>query len=102
VLGKWKKYSACYYRDPTDDLDTAEESMLGAHLRLRCCGHVAVLVSMYSWCDAGEWLKQADMSSHVPAELYIDKLKLADGMSVLELGCGWGSFTLFAVRHMAV
>lgn len=34
------------------------------------------------------------------AELYVDKLQLADGMSVLELGCGWGSFTLFAVRSI--
>lgn len=29
VLGKWKKYSSCLYRDAKDDLDTAEESMLG-------------------------------------------------------------------------
>ena len=29
VLGRWKKYSSCLYRDVKDDLDTAEENMLG-------------------------------------------------------------------------
>ena len=32
------------------------------------------------------------------AEMYCDKLRLTDGLDVLELGCGWGSFSLFAVR----
>lgn len=57
VLGRWKKYSSCLYRDVRDDLDTAEENML---------------------------------------ELYCDKLKIQDGMKILDVGGGWGSFTLFA------
>lgn len=36
------------------------------------------------------------------AEMYCDKMKLTDGMTVLELGCGWGSFTLFAVSRPTV
>eukprot|EP00892_Ulva_mutabilis_P005751 jgi/Ulvmu1/3548/UM166_0002.1 len=59
VLGKWKKYSSCLYRDAKDDLVTAEESML---------------------------------------ELYCDRLQIQDGMKVLDVGGGWGSFTLFAAR----
>jgi cyclopropane fatty-acyl-phospholipid synthase-like methyltransferase len=59
VLGKWRKYSSCLYRNSGDSLNTAEENML---------------------------------------ELYCDKLRMTDGLDVLELGCGWGSFTLFAVR----
>jgi cyclopropane fatty-acyl-phospholipid synthase-like methyltransferase len=31
------------------------------------------------------------------AELYCDELRLSEGQAVLELGCGWGSFCLFAV-----
>ena len=34
VLGKWKKYSSCLYRDSKDDLVTAEENMLGAVCRI--------------------------------------------------------------------
>ncbi len=31
--------------------------------------------------------------------LTVERAELADGMSVLELGCGWGSFTLYAARR---
>jgi hypothetical protein len=31
VLGRWRKYSACLYRDKRDTLDQAEENMLRAH-----------------------------------------------------------------------
>ncbi len=35
-------------------------------------------------------------------ELYLDRARLEDGQSVLELGCGWGSLTLWlAERHPA-
>ena len=34
----------------------------------------------------------------VHAELYCDELHLGHGEEVLDIGCGWGSFTLFAVR----
>jgi cyclopropane fatty-acyl-phospholipid synthase-like methyltransferase len=30
VLGKWKKYSSCYYMADDDTIDTAEENMLRA------------------------------------------------------------------------
>ena len=61
VLGKWRKYSACLYRDPSDTLDQAEENML---------------------------------------QLYCDELHLSDELEVLDVGCGWGSFSLYAVRSM--
>lgn len=31
-----------------------------------------------------------------PAALYCARAELADGQDILELGCGWGSFSLFA------
>lgn len=63
VLGRWRKYSACLYRDPGDTLDEAEENML---------------------------------------QLYCDELHLTDNLELLDLGCGWGSFTLYAVRNMGI
>ncbi|NNG01728.1 MAG: class I SAM-dependent methyltransferase [Desulfobacteraceae bacterium] len=57
VLGKHRKYSACYWPDGVNDLDTAEARAL---------------------------------------ELVSARADLADGMRILELGCGWGSFSLWA------
>lgn len=58
-LGKNKKYSCCYFNNPTDDLDTAEITML---------------------------------------EKTVENAKLEDGMDILELGCGWGSLSLFMAK----
>lgn len=55
VLGKYKKYSCCYYYD-NESLDEAEENMLN---------------------------------------LYVNRAELKNGQSILDLGCGWGSFSLF-------
>ncbi len=56
VLGRHKKYSACFYRSGTATLDDAEADMLN---------------------------------------LYCERGQFADGMDILELGCGWGSLTLW-------
>ena len=59
VLGKWLKYSCCYWPPGVHSLDDAEEAML----KLTC--------------------QRAD---------------IRDGMCVLDLGCGWGAFSLWAAR----
>ena len=59
VLGKWLKYSCCYWPDGVQTLDEAEEAML----RLTC-----------------------------------QRAEIQDGMRVLDLGCGWGAFSLWAAR----
>jgi cyclopropane-fatty-acyl-phospholipid synthase len=56
VLGKWLKYSCCYWGDGVSTLDEAEEAMLA----LTCA-----------------------------------RARLEDGMEVLDLGCGWGSLSLW-------
>ncbi|HPP00748.1 MAG TPA: cyclopropane-fatty-acyl-phospholipid synthase family protein [bacterium] len=61
VLGKHRKYSACYWPEGVNTLDEAEAAML----RL-------------TWARAG----------------------LADGMEILELGCGWGSLTLWMAEQI--
>ncbi|UCF66899.1 MAG: class I SAM-dependent methyltransferase [Acidobacteriota bacterium] len=68
VLGKWKKYSCCYWPAQTAqpdasldvELDAAEESMLA----LTC-----------------------------------QRAQISDGMRVLDLGCGWGSLSLWIASH---
>ena len=60
VLGKWLKYSSCYWPASVTGLDAAEEAML----RLTC-----------------------------------ERAQLQDGMHVLELGCGWGSVSVWIAEH---
>lgn len=60
TLGKWRKYSSCYYESVDATLDTAEESML---------------------------------------RLYCQRSGLKDGMTVLDLGCGWGSLSLYIAHN---
>ena len=60
VLGSNLKYSSCYWKKKTKDLNEAEE----AALKITC--------------------KHADIQN---------------GMNILELGCGWGSLTLWIASH---
>lgn len=56
VLGKYNKYSSCYWGDGATTLDEAEASSL----KITC-----------------------------------DRAELSDDMDILELGCGWGSLSLW-------
>ena len=60
VLGKWLKYSCCYWPKGISNLDQAEEAMLA----LTC-----------------------------------QRARLEDGMRVLDLGCGWGSLSLWIATN---
>lgn len=60
VLGRQRKYSSCYYEQPGQTLDEAEETAL---------------------------------------RLTAEHAELADGQEVLELGCGWGSLSLWMASH---
>lgn len=55
----------------------------------------------YSSCYWGEDdhdLEQAETSA---LEITCERAGIADGMKVLELGCGWGALTLWIARHYA-
>ena len=56
--------------------------MLGPRMKYSCC--------LYP--TGKESLAQAEIAM---LETYIDKAALTDGMEILDLGCGWGSLTLF-------
>lgn len=59
VLGKYFKYSCCYFSDASKTLEDAEKAML---------------------------------------ELYCERSKLEDGHTVLDVGCGWGSLSLYIAQ----
>jgi cyclopropane-fatty-acyl-phospholipid synthase len=60
VLGPNRKYSSCFYKEPSSTLQEAEE----------------------------EALRQT-----------VEHAELADGQTILELGCGWGSLSLWMARQ---
>ena len=47
----------------------------------------------------GEKLNDLDGAEAAMLALTCERAALADGMEVLELGCGWGSLTLWLARH---
>ncbi len=54
----------------------------------------------YSGCYYPRGDESLDAAEDAMLELYGERAELADGQSILELGCGWGSLTLWmAERH---
>ena len=60
VLGKYRKYSCCYWSKNTPSLDEAEKNAL-----IETCQHA----------------------------------RIEDGQDILELGCGWGSLSLWMAEN---
>jgi cyclopropane-fatty-acyl-phospholipid synthase len=53
----------------------------------------------YSGCYWPPGVGTLDAAEEAMLALTSDRADLADGMDVLDLGCGWGSFTLWAAEH---
>lgn len=62
------------------------ETVLGPHLKY----------SAAFWPEGVESLGGAEEAM---LALYVERADLADGQSILELGCGWGSLTLYMARR---
>ncbi|MDI6451224.1 SAM-dependent methyltransferase [Anaerobaca lacustris] len=62
------------------------EQVLGPRLKYSCC----------YWPDGVASLAQAEEAS---LEQICRRAGIADGMTVLDLGCGWGSFSLWTAEH---
>jgi len=58
---------------------------LGQRLKYSCC----------YWPDTVQNLDQAEIAS---LEQIAERAQLRDGQQILELGCGWGSFSLWAAK----
>ncbi|EOD45244.1 putative cyclopropane-fatty-acyl-phospholipid synthase protein [Neofusicoccum parvum UCRNP2] len=59
---------------------------------LRACLGPRMKYSCALYPKGGETLAQAEMAM---LELYVQRAQLKDGMSILDLGCGWGSASLY-------
>lgn len=62
------------------------QQCLGQRLKYSCCYYP----------DGGESLEQAEDAM---LALYGERAELADGQSILELGCGWGALTLWMAER---
>ncbi len=49
----------------------------------------------YSCCLYPTGKETLDEAEVLMLESYCDKAKLQDGLEILDLGCGWGSLSLF-------
>ncbi|SCZ88922.1 BZ3500_MvSof-1268-A1-R1_Chr1-1g00828 [Microbotryum saponariae] len=61
------------------------QSCLGPHMKYSCC--------LYP--TGKETLEKAEV---LMLQSYCEKAKLEDGMEILDLGCGWGSLSLFLAK----
>ncbi len=61
-------------------------AVLGTHLKYSAC----------YWPEGVDGLDQAELAM---LELYATRAELTDGQRILELGCGWGSFCLWAAER---
>ena len=52
----------------------------------------------YSSCYWPEGVSSLEAAERESLEVTCERAGISDGMGVLELGCGWGSFTLFALQ----
>lgn len=62
------------------------QTVLGEHLKYSCC----------LW---PEGVSELDAAEAAMLRLSCERAELADGQSVLELGCGWGSLSLWMARQ---
>ena len=61
------------------------QKVLGKHLKYSSC-----------WFEAGDDLDQAEDRM---LALSCERAQLSDGQDILEIGCGWGSLSLYMARH---
>lgn len=54
----------------------------------------------YSACYWGEGVRTLAEAETAMLELTLARVGIEDGMRVLDLGCGWGAFTLFAAARL--
>jgi len=61
----------------------------------RCLGHRL----KYSGCTWSDGVTNLNEAEDAALALVCERAELVDGMEILELGCGWGSLTLWMAEH---
>jgi len=62
---------------------------------LRCLGKRL----KYSGCLYPTGEETLDQAEEAMLALYVERARIADSQDILELGCGWGSFSLYLAEH---
>jgi cyclopropane-fatty-acyl-phospholipid synthase len=62
---------------------------------LRCLGRRL----KYSGCYYPSGTESLDQAEEAMLALYVERGRIADGQEILELGCGWGSFSLYLAER---
>ena len=62
---------------------------------LRCLGRRL----KYSGCYYPEGTESLDEAEEAMLALYVERGRIVDGQQILELGCGWGSFSLYLAER---
>ncbi len=62
------------------------QKVLGPHLKYSCC-----------WFDNGQ--QSLEDAERAMLKLTCERAELKDGQTILELGCGWGSLSLWVAEH---
>eukprot|EP00029_Vermamoeba_vermiformis_P014291 TRINITY_DN9411_c0_g1_i1.p1 TRINITY_DN9411_c0_g1~~TRINITY_DN9411_c0_g1_i1.p1 ORF type:complete len:371 (-),score=73.05 TRINITY_DN9411_c0_g1_i1:31-1104(-) len=68
--------------------------VLGKRLKYSCC--------WYGYEDpkkSNPTIDNLNDAENAMLKIYAERAQLKDGMEVLDLGCGWGSFTLWCAEH---
>ncbi len=60
--------------------------VLGAHMK-------------YSGCLFEPGIDNLNQAEHAMLALYAERARLRDGLKILDLGCGWGAFALWAAKR---
>ena len=53
----------------------------------------------YSCCYWSERVESLDQAEDLALQITVENAALSDGMDILELGCGWGSLSLWMAQH---
>lgn len=61
--------------------------------------HVLGSHRKYSGCLYEPGIESLDQAEHAMLALYVERARLHDGQRILDLGCGWGSFALWAAKR---
>ncbi|MES1927974.1 cyclopropane-fatty-acyl-phospholipid synthase-like protein [Salinisphaera dokdonensis CL-ES53] len=61
--------------------------------------HVLGSHRKYSGCLFEPGIESLDQAEHAMLALYAERARLHDGQRILDLGCGWGSFALWAAKR---
>ncbi|CAK7240479.1 MAG: hypothetical protein STHCBS139747_001921 [Sporothrix thermara] len=89
TLGPYMKYSCCWYPE-------VEQEAKGTGLLASVGRQLSPLMSLGS-SSSRTTLAEAEVAM---LQSYIVKAQLEDGMRILDLGCGWGSCSLFFAERL--